>query len=61
MKELSGDFVPHAPINPIQQVLSAADGDVKLSFNGHRKVAYGVEMALLDNPLIRTVDIEYLE
>lgn len=43
------------------QVLSALDGDVKLSFSGHRKVAYGIEMALLDNPLIRRVDFEFVE
>ncbi|CAM9159587.1 unnamed protein product [Ascophyllum nodosum] len=43
------------------QVLSASGGDVKLSYSGHRKVAYGVEMALLDNPLIRSVDFEYVD
>lgn len=43
------------------QVLSALDGHVKLSYSGHRKVAYGIEMALLDNPLIRSVEFEYVE
>lgn len=55
---VSHNFVPR---NTIKQVLSAADGDVKLSFNGHRKVAYGVEMALLDNPLIRNVVVKYVD
>lgn len=45
----------------VEQVLSALDGNVKLSYSGHRKVAYGIQMALLDNPLIQTVDFDYLD
>ncbi len=44
-----------------EQVLSVLDGNVKLSYSGHRKVAYGIQMALLDNPLIQSVDFEYLD
>lgn len=43
------------------QVLGAFDGAVRLSYSGHRKVAYGIEMALLDNPLIRSVEFDYVE
>lgn len=43
------------------QVSSALDGAVKLSYSGHRKVAYGIEMALLDNPLIRSVEFDYVD
>lgn len=43
------------------QVLSALDGAVKLAYSGHRKVAYGIELALLDNPLIRSVEFDYVE
>lgn len=43
------------------EVLSALDGDVKLSYTGHRKVAYGIEMALMDNPLIRSVEFTYVD
>lgn len=45
----------------VEQVLSALDGNVKLSYSGHRKVAYGIQMALLDNPLIQTVDFDYVD
>lgn len=48
-------------IVPAEQVLSALDGDVKLSYSGHRKVAYGIEMALMDNPLIRSVEFKYVD
>lgn len=43
------------------QVISALDGNVKLRYSGHRKVAYGVEMALIDNPLIRSVEFDYVK
>ncbi|CAM9719289.1 unnamed protein product [Choristocarpus tenellus] len=43
------------------KVLSAIDGLVILSYKGHRKVAYGIELALLDNPLIRAVEFKYEE
>lgn len=46
---------------PVQQVVSALDGNVKLSYSGHRKVAYGIQMALLDNPLIQSVDFDYVD
>lgn len=46
---------------PAQQVVSALDGNVKLSYSGHRKVAYGIQMALLDNPLIQGVDFDYVD
>lgn len=45
----------------VPQVLSALDGHVKLSYSGHRKVAYGIELALLDNPLVRSVEFKYEE
>lgn len=44
-----------------QQVVSVLDGNVKLSYSGHRKVAYGIQMALLDNPLIQGVDFDYVD
>lgn len=50
-----------APCVRSEQVLSALDGNVKLSYSGHRKVAYGIQMALLDNPLIQTVDFDYVD
>eukprot|EP00903_Cladosiphon_okamuranus_P019159 g17622.t1 len=43
------------------EVVSVLDGNVKLSYSGHRKVAYGVQMALLDNPLIQSVDFDYVD
>lgn len=45
----------------MKQVLSALDGNVKLSYSGHRKVAYGVDLALMENPLIRSVEFQYLD
>ncbi|CAM9163208.1 unnamed protein product [Discosporangium mesarthrocarpum] len=41
------------------KVLNVLDGVVTLSYKGHRKVAYGIELALLDNPLIRGVEFQY--
>lgn len=46
---------------PVQQVVSALDGNVKLTYSGHRKVAYGIQMALMDNPLIQSVDFDYVD
>lgn len=45
----------------VEQVLSVLDGHVKLTYSGHRKVAYGIQMALLDNPLIQSIDFEYVD
>lgn len=45
----------------VEQVLSVLDGHVKLSYSGHRKVAYGIQMALMDNPLIQSIDFEYVD
>lgn len=45
----------------VKQVLNVLDGNVKLSYSGHRKVAYGVQMALLDNPLIQSVEFDYVD
>ncbi|CAN0125126.1 unnamed protein product [Ectocarpus fasciculatus] len=43
------------------EVLSVLDGHVKLTYSGHRKVAYGIQMALMDNPLIQSIDFEYVD